>query len=128
VSDAPFVGHLGIELTGIGAGWVSTELAIRPEMLQQDGVVHAGVISTLADHTAGAAAGSTLGPGRTPLTVELKINLLRPATGERLRCRARVVRAGRRLVVAESEVFAADQLAAKALVTLAPVSASHLGR
>ena len=59
------------------------------------------------------------------LTAEFKINLLRPALGDRLRCRATVLKAGRTLIVAESEVYAVrdgkEKLVAKATVTLAPV-------
>lgn len=87
--------------------------------------MHAGVIATLADHTAGGAAASVLDAGTYPLTAEFKINLLRAASSDRLTCRARVLKAGRTLIVAESEVFAGDGddevLVAKAMVTLAVV-------
>jgi len=63
--------------------------------------------------------------GETVLSIEFKINLLRPAMGDRLRCRATVLRAGKTIIVAESEVFAgndgAEKLSAKATVTLAVV-------
>lgn len=122
---APFVASLGIELESVSPGECRTTLEIRPDHLQQTGVVHAGVLATLADHTAGGAAASVLERGAHPLTVEFKINLLRPATGPRLTCRARILKAGRTLVIAESEVFAEDNpdpvLVAKAIVTLAVV-------
>ncbi len=67
--------------------------------------------------------------GHTPLTVEFKINLMRPATGARLDCRARVLRSGRLLTVAESTVHDAQgRLVAKALVTIANVELSALKR
>ena len=63
--------------------------------------------------------------GNQVLTVEFKINLLRPAQGDRLRCRAKVLRAGRTIIVSESEVFAvkdgSEKMTAKATVTLAVV-------
>ena len=74
-------------------------------MRQQHGFVHGGVIATLADHTAGGAARSVSGK-KDVLTVEFKINYLRPATGDRLRCTASVLRAGKSAIVAESLVFA----------------------
>ena len=61
--QAPFIASLGLELASIGAGECTTRLDVRPDHLQQNGVVHAGVLATLADHTAGAAAFTTLAPG-----------------------------------------------------------------
>ncbi len=129
--QAPFIASLGLELASIGAGECTTRLDVRPDHLQQNGVVHAGVLATLADHTAGAAAFTTLAPGSYPLTVEFKLNLLRPATGPTLRCIARVLKAGARLVVVESEVLAdatsPARLCAKATVTLAVLTAGEAG-
>ena len=122
-SAAPFISALGVTLEAVSHGQCRTTLGIRPDHLQQDGVVHAGVMATLADHTAGGAAASVLDTGTYPLTAEFKINLLRAASSDRLTCRARVLKAGRTLIVAESEVFAGhdEVLVAKAMVTLAVV-------
>ena len=120
---AAFVQHLGIEMTALEPGICEAALALRPEHLQQDGVVHAGVIATLADHTAGAAGGSLIAASDGILTLEFKVNLLRTGRGRRLRCRAEVVKAGRTISVADSRVFAeadgAEKLIATATVTLA---------
>ncbi|MBS0429397.1 MAG: PaaI family thioesterase [Proteobacteria bacterium] len=102
---APFVGDLGIEFIDAGPGWCETALAVAPRHLQHGGVAHAGVISTLADHTAGAAAQTQCGEGEMVVTAEFKINLLRPGTGDRFDCRAQVLKAGRALHVVEAEVF-----------------------
>lgn len=123
---AAFIEEVGIKVSGIGAGWCETTLEIVPKHLQQDNFVHAGVLATLADHTAGGAAGSVVREEEIVLSVEFKINLLRPATGETLRCRAQLLRAGKTLIVAESEIFARtgdqEKLVAKATVTLAVVT------
>ena len=123
--QAPFIQHLGIELANMGPGWCDTAMIVRPEHRQQDVFIHAGVQATLADHTAGAAAGSLMASGEIVLTMEFKINLLRPAQGERLRGRAEVLRAGKTLTVVESSVYTQNQgqekLVAKAMVTLAVV-------
>jgi len=103
---AAFVRELGIRLVDLGPGWVETELLVEPRHMQQDGVVHAGVQATLADHSAGAAAGTLAPEGHATLSVEFKIQLLRPALGERLRCRAEVLRPGRTLVATEAWVWA----------------------
>lgn len=128
MAQAPFVQWLGIRLTRIEPGDCEAVLAIRPDHLQQDGFVHAGVVATLADHTAGAAAGTLVAADETILSIEYKINLLRPAVGTVLRCRGVVLRQGRTISVAEAEVFAGtpEKLVAKATVTLAVVSQAGL--
>ena len=124
-NKAAFVQMLGIRLTGVGPGWCETMMDIVPMHLQQDGFVHAGMLATIADHTAGAAAGSLIAEGQTVLSVEYKINLLRPAVGQSLRGRADVIRGGRRIIVVDSDVFARrdgeEKLVAKAIVTLTAV-------
>jgi uncharacterized protein (TIGR00369 family) len=124
---AAFVNDVGIELQGLGDGWCETSLKILPKHLQQDDVVHAGVMATMADHTAGAAAGTLINEDQIVLTAEFKINLLRPGRGGGgLRCRSKVLKPGRMFTVVESEVFAdldgGEKMVAKALVTLAVVN------
>jgi len=131
--SAPFVAELGIEVEELDAGVCQTSLVVQAKHRQREGFVHAGVQATLADHSAGGAAATLAPEGHTVLTLEFKINLLRPAEGERLRCRARVLRPGRQFTVVESEVFAvtgdAEKLVSKAIVTLAvvPVPRAALG-
>lgn len=124
-SKAPFVAELGIELVDCGPGWCETRMSIAQRHTQQNGLVHAGVVATIADHTAGASAGTVMAADVMPLTVEYKINLMRAGAGEALRCRAEVLRAGSTLTVSESSVYAVangeERLIAKALVTLALV-------
>ncbi|MCY1022208.1 PaaI family thioesterase [Pyxidicoccus sp. MSG2] len=121
--SAAFVVDLGIEPTSILPGEVDTRLVVRPRHLQQDGVIHAGVQATLADHTAGAAGFTAVKKGQRVLTTTFTVHLLQAAMGEELRCKGRVLRAGRRLIVAESEVHAVSggqtKLVSKATITLA---------
>ena len=120
---APFIRDLGLELVAIAPGRCETALPLATRHLQQDGVVHAGVLATMGDHTSGTAGASIIGADSYVLTAEFKINLLRAAKGKRLHCIGTVLKPGRRLIVAESEVFdgAPDsgKLVAKATVTLA---------
>ncbi|QKK01256.1 MAG: PaaI family thioesterase [Pseudomonadota bacterium] len=124
--SAPFIRSIGLELDSVSDGRCVTSLEVRQDHLQQNGVVHAGVLATLADHTAGGAASTAMSKGSYPLTAEFKINLLRPATGNSLRCVSGVIKAGRSLVVVESDVFSiaagGETLCAKAIVTLSVVS------
>lgn len=97
---------LGATLGNISPGLV--EIAIRPDpaISQQHGFVHAGAVSAIADSAAGYAALSLMPEGRGVLTTEYKINLLAPAIGDRILARGRVVKAGRTLTLAQTEVFA----------------------
>lgn len=81
--------------------------------------------TTLADHAAGAAAATLVAEGQTVLTLEFKVNLLRAARSQCLRCRAEVLKAGRQATVVEAEVFGEEngerRLYSKATVTMAVV-------
>jgi uncharacterized protein (TIGR00369 family) len=121
-----FTAHCGLEAVSLDPGRFITRIRIRDCHLQQDGFVHAGVMATMADHTAGYASFSLVPPDQRILTVEYKINFLSPASGDYLECRSRVVQQGRTLLVTESEVYAVkaekEDLVAKALLTMAAVS------
>jgi uncharacterized protein (TIGR00369 family) len=104
---ANYVRDLDIRLDTVAEGICETSLLLQERMLQQHGFVHGGVIATLADHTAGGAARSVSGE-KDVLTVEFKINYLRPAIGDRLRCTASVLRAGKNAIVAEAVVFCSN--------------------
>ncbi|MGH2444717.1 MAG: PaaI family thioesterase [Candidatus Limnocylindria bacterium] len=97
---------LGATLVSVAPGVV--EIAIRPHaaISQQHGFVHAGAVTAIADSAAGYAALTLMPSGTGVLSTEFKINLLAPAMGDRIVARGRVVKAGRTLTVAQSEVFA----------------------
>jgi uncharacterized protein (TIGR00369 family) len=97
--SANFVRDLDIRLDKFAEGICETSMVVQERMRQQHGFVHGGVIATLADHTAGGAARSVSGE-KDVLTVEFKINYLRPAVGDHLRCTATVLRAGKTVIVA----------------------------
>ncbi len=126
---APFIADIGMALIEVTPGRCRSRLDLQERHLQQDGFVHAGVLTTVADHTAGTAGASLVAAGHYVLSTDIKISLMRAAAGSRLHCRARVLKSGRRLIFTESEVFSEDArqehtLVAKALVTLAVVSGS----
>ncbi|WP_437358064.1 PaaI family thioesterase [Inquilinus limosus] len=97
---------LGASIRNIAPGAVEIALPASPSVSQQHGFVHAGAVSAIADTAAGYAALTLMPPGAGVLTTEFKINLLAPAAGERILARGRVVKAGRTLTVAQTEVFA----------------------
>jgi uncharacterized protein (TIGR00369 family) len=121
--SAPFMVDLGVEPVAVAPGRVSTRLVIEQRHGQHTGVVHAGVVAALADHTMGAAAQTMAADGHWVLTAEFKTSLLRGAAGERLECEAWVLKPGRQVSFTEAEVYAVQggerRLVAKASATMA---------
>ena len=102
------MGLIGGELTRVEPGVVEISLPYRSDLTQQDGFVHAGIVSTIADSACGYAAYSLMPPESEVLAVEFKVNLLRPAKGERFVARAEVIKPGRTLTVVRADVFATN--------------------
>lgn len=101
--------RLGARLVEVAPGRVSIELTPGPELTQQNGYVHAGVITSIADSACGYAAYTLMPEGSDVLSVEFKVNLLAPALGPLVRADARVVRSGRTLSVCEADVFGGNE-------------------
>jgi len=99
---------LGATLSQVAPGQVVIELPFRPDLTQQHGFLHAGVVTTAMDSACGYAAMSLMERGAAVLSVEFKVNLLAPARGVRFRASGRVVRAGRNLTVVTGEFRAVD--------------------
>ncbi|MGB9368001.1 MAG: PaaI family thioesterase [Xanthobacteraceae bacterium] len=118
-----FTKLVGAKVVSIDPGVVVMALDRRPEVLQQNGLFHGGAIAYLIDNATTAAAGTMIDrASRSVITGEYKINLIAPSTGDRLTCRAEVVKPGRTLTVVEARVSCridgADKLVAIALATI----------
>ena len=100
------MGLIGGTLTRVEPGVVEISLPYRADLTQQDGYVHAGIVTTIADSACGYAAYSLMPPESDVLAVEFKVNLLRPAKGELFVARAEVIKPGRTLTVVRADVFA----------------------
>src|SRR2546422_11412768 len=83
---------IGAELSLIEPGTVEITLPFRADLTQQHGHLHGGMITTIADTACGYAAYSLMPAGSEVLSVEFKVNLLRPARGERFVARAEVIK------------------------------------
>jgi uncharacterized protein (TIGR00369 family) len=125
-----FIKYCGFEAETVRSGYFESRVKIKEHHRQQDGFIHAGVMATMADHTAGYAAFSTVSEDYQILTIEFKVNFLRPAYGESLVCRSKIIREGLQIMIGESEVFDRrgdeEALVAKALVTLMAVHKDKL--
>jgi uncharacterized protein (TIGR00369 family) len=98
-----FMALIGAELSGLARGSCTLAVDRRLELLQQHGFFHGGVTAFLVDNATTIAAATSR--GQPALTAEYKLNLLSPATGERLICRAKVIKPGRQVAVVAADVF-----------------------
>ncbi len=101
-----FMSTIGARLVRVEPGEVDLELAVRSDLTQQHGFLHAGALASVADSACGYAALSLMPPGAAVLSVEFKINLLAPAAGDRVLAKGRVIRAGKTVTVCWGEVLA----------------------
>lgn len=117
-----FLTLLGARLERAEAGTVVISCQRREDLTQQQGLLHGGVVTTIADVTCGYTALSVMPAGCEVLTVEFKINLLRPVTADQIVATGKVVKAGKTLVVTEAEVTdaATGKVIAKMLATMIP--------
>ncbi|MGF7123244.1 PaaI family thioesterase [Rhodococcus sp. AG1013] len=125
LASQPFSVLLGARLVSFDADGAVLEVDSRPDLLQQNGFLHGGVLAYAADNTLTYAAGTALGPG--VLTGGMTIEYVRPAQGRTLRATARVIHSGRRRAVCrcELEMVADDgstRLCAVAQGTVLPVA------
>jgi acyl-CoA thioesterase len=106
---------LGMELVRAGADGAEVALRLRPELVQEQGVVHGGILATLADTAAVYLTLPTLAPDERMASIEFKVNFLAPAWGDGpeaapIRAVARPLKAGRRVVVCEARVLQGERL------------------
>ncbi len=97
---------LGAELTLLDEGRTEITAPILPGSLQQHGAAHAALTFAIGDSAAGYSALTLMGGDTEVMTAEMKINLLRPAVGDRLIAEGSVIKPGRRLTVVQARVFA----------------------
>ena len=115
------MGLIGARLTRIKPGMVEIEVPMRDDLTQQDGFMHAGIVTTALDSACGYAAYTLMPEGSGVLSVEFKVNLLSPATGDLIKAVAEVKRAGRTLTVVSADAWAGEKLVATMLGTMMTV-------
>ena len=109
---------IGATLKRVEPGAVDIELPFREDLTQQNGYIHAGIITTVADSACGYAAYTLMPAGSEVLSVEFKVNLLRPAGGEIFVAEARVLKAGKTLTVTRCDVYGRTGEEAKLVATM----------
>ena len=109
---------IGAELMTVEPGFVEIGIRMRDDLTQQDGFIHAGIVTTILDSACGYAAYTLMPAASSVLSVEFKVNLLSPATGERIVARAEVKRAGKLLTVCTADAIADGKICATMLATI----------
>lgn len=103
-SPGPLADLLHIRHISAGEGRSLYELAVEPDLLNPNGVLHGGAVYTMVDYSMGSATMSVLDPGQYCATIEIKMSYLATVRGGTLRCETRVVKKGRHIVFLESAV------------------------
>ena len=128
LSTVPFAKLLGIKLDAVEPGDATLSLQIRDDFKQNAGIVHGGVIASLIDSATAFAILPLLNADERTTTVDLTISYLRPLTAGSIVARAKVLRAGRRLIVVSAELFGdGGNLAATALSTYIRLPSKPIG-
>ncbi|HEU4522218.1 MAG TPA: PaaI family thioesterase [Thermoanaerobaculia bacterium] len=109
---------LGATLARIAPGEIDIAMPWRPDLGQQGGVLHAGVIASIADSACGYAALTLMPPASEVVSIEFKLNLLAPGRGASFLARGRVIRAGKTITAAAADVFGDEILIATMLATM----------
>ncbi len=125
-----FIKFCGLKPSKIKMGFFESTIKIGENHKTQDNFVHAGLIATMSDHTAGYAAYTLVADDARILTIEFKINFLKPAYGNALRCMSEVISQGKQIIVAHSTVFdirdTHEKMVSKSTITLMVVAAEKL--
>ena len=100
------INTLNGKITYISPGELHIEAPFDERFTQQDGFLHAGIVTTLIDSACGYAAYTCMPDNSRVLSVEFKVNFLSPAVGEHFRAEGRVVKSGKTISVCEGKFFA----------------------
>jgi uncharacterized protein (TIGR00369 family) len=103
-----FLANMGALLVDVEPGHVIIELPFSAQVTQQQGLFHGAAIGAIGDSAGGYAALTLMPDGNEVVSVEYKVNFVRPARGELLRADGRVVRAGKSVTVSRIDVFAVE--------------------
>ena len=125
-----FIKFCGFQVLKIEKGFFESTLEIGENHKTQDNFIHAGLIATMSDHTAGYAAYTLVPHNIRILTIEFKINFLKPAYGNVLKCKSEIISQGRQIIVAQSTVLdirdTHEKMISKSTITLMAIDANKL--
>ena len=113
-----FMRTIGAKLDFVDEGKVIISVELKPSMMQQHGFGHSGVTFSIGDSAAGYAALTKMGKHQEVLTSEMKIHLISPADGKMLKAVGSVLKAGKRLIVVQSNIYSVDDKNEKLIATM----------
>src|SRR6266536_3059651 len=108
VALMPFAGQLGLVLDEAGADRVVARLDWAPQLCTTAGVLHGGVLMSLADSAGALVTFLGLPEGKTTATITSTSHMFRPVTGGTVRAVAVPVHRGRTTVTAQTRVHVAE--------------------
>lgn len=118
--SVPYINHIGMELTELKEGEATVQLEMRDELRQPQGLLHGGATASLIDTATAFANVTVLEKGQKAVTVDLNLHYLRPVFEGKVICKAKVIKAGKKLSTISAEVFDEyGKLVATALSTYA---------
>lgn len=116
---SPFSDNVGCRLVAVGEHSAHVDLQVDEHLRNRHGLLHGGALFTLMDVTMGLACSSAHGFDRNSVTLEAKINYVRPVRDGVVKCRATVLHAGRSTLVVEATLTQGEKLVAKGQGTFA---------
>jgi uncharacterized protein (TIGR00369 family) len=99
---------IGASLVKIAPGEAVIEFSYDRSLTQQNGYIHAGVLTTVVDSACGYAAYTLMPADSEVLTIEYKVNFMSPAQGETFKGIGRILKSGRTITVCSGEVIAVE--------------------
>lgn len=102
--NLPFAKLIGMRLVDLEPDHATIAVEMRDDLRQPSGVLHGGVTATLIDTTMAFAVRTRLGLHEATATIDLTVHYLRPHTEGTLKCRAKIVRAGKRIFTVSADV------------------------
>jgi uncharacterized protein (TIGR00369 family) len=113
-----FMATIGATMEHVAPGQVTLRMPVAEPLTQQHGFVHAGALASLADSACGYAALSLMPVGAGVLSIEFKVNMLAPATGDAIIARGEVIRAGKTIMVCRADVFSVNGTSEKLVAAM----------
>lgn len=118
-NSSAFSRLLGLDILQVGGGEARVRLTVNDDLRNLHGKLHGGALFSLIDTAMGQASHSLTDGSASTVTLECKINYIRPVADASVLCHAKVLHAGRRTQVVEAEVWQEEKLVAKAQGTFA---------
>ena len=115
--QSPFMVYSGVVIESMQGGESEVSVELAPELLNSGGMAHGGLIATLVDSAAGAAAFSIVAKDKMALTTDFNMTCLKSSGQGQLTATGKVIHRGRRLMHADVEVYSQQELIARGAVS-----------